>query len=107
MEYDLIFEIKRSTDNGVLFLLPGIFFMLVGAGLVFFRGTKNPRKNNFIGSAILIISGFWTVSASNDISNSNSHLHGEYQSGNYEVVEGVVREFVPMPKEGHVRESFM
>lgn len=29
-----------------------------------------------------------------------------YRSGNYEIVEGYVENFVPMPKEGHARESF-
>lgn len=29
-----------------------------------------------------------------------------YKSGNYEIVEGYVENFVPMPKGGHARESF-
>ena len=28
------------------------------------------------------------------------------KSGNYEIAEGYVENFVPMPKEGHARESF-
>ena len=54
----------------------------------------------------MIMTGFMVlVFLSNDIDLYNTCVKA-YRSGDYEIVEGYVENYVPMPKEGHALESF-
>lgn len=67
---------------------------------------KNRRIMRIIQIFGMIMAGFvFSVFLSNDIDLYNTCVKA-YKSGNYEIVEGYVENFVPMPKEGHVQESF-
>ena len=54
----------------------------------------------------MIMTGFMVlVFLSNDIDLYNTCVKA-YRSGDYEIVEGYVENYVPMPKGGHALESF-
>ena len=54
----------------------------------------------------MIMAGFvFLVFLSNNIDLYNACVKA-YRSGNYEIAEGYVENYVPMPKEGHALESF-
>ena len=67
---------------------------------------KDRRLMRVIQVFAMIVAGFvFSICLSNDIDLYNTCVKA-YRSGNYEIVEGYVENFVPMPKEGHARESF-
>ena len=67
---------------------------------------KDRRIMRVIQVFAMIMAGFaFSICLSNDIDLYNTCVKA-YRSGNYEIAEGYVENFVPMPKEGHARESF-
>lgn len=57
MEYEVAFEIAKSGIGELTFVLPGLLFMIIGAGLIKFRdrlAEKRPRwLVNFLAFSFL------------------------------------------------------
>ena len=110
MEYEVVFEIAKSGMGELIFILPGLLFMIVGAGLIKFRdklAEKRPRSFvNFFSFFFFGFAVLWTLGAGLSIGSKQSSLREDYENGNFEVVEGSVENFDPMPRSGHKMESF-
>ena len=109
--------------NNILYEVPTKFqfdyihdVLMIGdfAGLLFVTRKSNKEKFDEVKYAItklIAVFGFcFTLFfvAVNLYSSADMYkkIVGGYESGNYEIVEGYIENFVPMPYEGHGEESF-
>ncbi len=110
MEYEVAFEITKSGIGELTFVLPGLIFMIIGAGQIKFRHqlAQNGPKGciNFYSFFFFGFATLWTLTASLTIGSKQSSLREDYAKGNFNVVEGRVTNFDPMPKSGQKMESF-
>jgi hypothetical protein len=108
--YVLAFEIAPSGLGGLVFVLPGILFICIGIVLIITR--KSLYKSRDKSLVILFISFWllfaflWTLIAGIGIGVQQAALRQEYLDGHFKVVEGLVKDFDPMPSSGHKMESF-
>ena len=110
MEYDVAFEISKSGIGELTFALPGVLFMVIGAGLIKFRHKLAESKPkffvNFFSTFFFGFAVLWTLGAGLIIGLDQSSLRDDYVKGDFKVIEGTVENFDPMPSSGHKRESF-
>ena len=116
--YEVVFDIKYEGFWSLAFILPGVLFILISV-----IGIKNKDKlisRNFhvLGKPatkkslnvslgfVLMFSVFWTVLVGYGLATKLYSLLSRYEQGKYDVVEGLVQNFEPMPYAGHKSESF-
>ena len=88
----------------------GLIFVAIGLVLVV-RPTILPFRGRLVRRPVfrwfyLIFASLWTLVALLTTSLDSYRACGALKSGDYEVVEGRVENFTPMPWEGHADESF-
>ena len=100
MVYETVFEI---SDVGFKYLwLPAVGALFVVAGaFCFYRGL--PRR---LGVFIVLFGIGWTVASFAITNGQYISLIRAYEAGDYQVVEGPVQNFHPMPYTGDGKESF-
>lgn len=110
MEYRTVFDLTSAGYSTWWFPAFGLVFVLIGVILVRFRHalpTRNPIVMRrafpwfFLGFAVI-----WTLGALTGTYGEYRGLSGAIRSGNVQIVEGKVSEFVPMPYGGHSDERF-
>lgn len=110
MEYQVVFEIASGGLGSLSFALPGLLF--VGIGYLLIKNRERLSKNRpkwfvtafswfFFSFAVL-----WTLIAGLGIGVQQYQLRKSYAQGNFNIVEGAVENFDPMPYEGHKSETF-
>lgn len=110
MEYQVAFEIASGGLGSLSFALPGLLF--AGVGFFLIKNRERLSKNRpkwfvnvfswfFFSFAIL-----WTLIAGLGIGFQQYQLRSDYARGDFDVVEGIVENFDPMPYEGHKSETF-
>ena len=101
-----VFQIsKESTDWS--FALAGAIPLLVGIVIIFGKrrlGWKRPGWFTPIFACCFGLLWFWIAGMS--VMGGESQALNSFQKGNYEIVEGNVTDFNPMPDEGHQDECF-
>src|SRR5262245_32431394 len=108
MHYQVVFDASRNGSQLAIFLAAPIFaliFVMIGLAL---KNSIDP-KEAIKGKFFLAISGVgFLLSLVLIAGNSAEYYQAKraLQTGNYKVVEGTVRNFVPMPPGGHSTESF-
>lgn len=112
MEYEVIFDLAQSGYRPWWFPALGLIFTIVGAVLVKFRRVvqqwRMPRVLGKIFPYIFLgFSIFWTLAAFAGTYAEYYFLRKAYDEGRYQVLEGIVAQFDPMPYSGHKRESFV
>jgi hypothetical protein len=96
-----VFDISQKSYNwwapafGLIFLLFGISFI-----------RRPPERTRTFGWIFIAFSLIWITLVL--ITTGSAYLRAvqAYREGSYQVIEGVVHEFVPMPYTGHALESF-
>jgi hypothetical protein len=106
MEYVLVFEIAKSGIGELTFVLPGVLFIIVGAGLIRFPDKFDSYGPKWLIHCFFWFAVFWTLSVGLSIYFEQSSLRKNYENGSFDVVEGLVQNFEPMPSGGHKRERF-
>jgi hypothetical protein len=107
MQYMTVFDVTQSGYRQWPFAAFGLIFVVVGAGLVFFRHQLRGRMHRFFPFAFLGFAVVWTLTAFVSTAGSYSRLASDLRAGRCEVTEGVVTTFHPMPYGGHQMESFV
>ena len=79
--------------------------MLIGCTIMLFFRNRSKGERIFIGSALLFTLVI-SIIVGIDQFNLYRTVVGAYESGDYEIVEGYVENFDPMPRQGHKNESF-
>jgi len=112
MHYVIIFDASSSGLRNYNFPAQGIIFIIVGVGLVIADRLRKvsvgglfPRLATRFSWAFLIFSLIWTALASLSIFEDWA-VSAATRAGHYNVVEGVVENFSPMPPTGHGLEHF-
>jgi hypothetical protein len=117
MSYETVFEITQKAYEwwwpsiGLIFLVIGVILIKFGPILDRNKNKKkigltfafNPRR---LGWMFVIFASFWTLLAFGSTYISHREYVEAYRTGKYLVVEGVVKDFHPMPYEGHQNECF-
>jgi len=109
-EYFNIMSITEYTPqfSGLLILLPFFMFGLIIVSALYIGGKQKKHKLAivpfiaFLCLSILFVIGYFTLYSDDEL----IKLKEMYLNNNYEVVEGIVSNFDPMPFGGHKLESF-
>jgi hypothetical protein len=109
MPYITVFEITQKAFEW-WWPAVGIAFVVIGAVLVRF-GPKLDRYTSgiparIIGWFFIIFASGWTLLSFTLMYSTYREYSDAYRIGRYNVVEGVVEDFRPMPYEGHQEECF-
>ena len=114
MEYQVAYDIQQIAYHGWWIFGVGLVFISAGTAALILR--KNPTYNSIfetrgiqrtlmpvfaVGFGLLWL-GIGTLNYSHF-----ANLRNAASNGGAEVVEGDVKEFVPMPYEGHAEETFV
>jgi hypothetical protein len=105
-EYVTVYQIsKESTDWS--FALAGGIPLLVGIVIIFGKRRLGWNQPNWV--LPIFACGFgllWLCTAGLSVVNGDSQALNVFQRGDYQIVEGNVTDFKPMPYEGHQEECF-
>ena len=110
MEYKVVFEIASGGLGNLTFALPGLLF--IGIGILLIRNRDKLSRNkpkwivNVFSWFFFSFAVLWTLIAGLGIGLLQYNLRSDYADGNFNVVEGIVENFDPMPSGGHKMESF-
>ncbi|MEZ8149604.1 hypothetical protein AB6E95_02305 [Vibrio splendidus] len=116
--YEVVYNIKFEGLWSLCFALPGLLFIYISA-----EGYKNRKKLSswdvqvvgkpateqsigMVFKILLIFSVLWTALSGGSLIIQLYSLLSDYGQGEYDVVEGSVENFNPMPYGGHQQESF-
>jgi hypothetical protein len=113
-EYVTVYQVARDSHYASFAHLVVIFSIVsvaapIGLGLVFLVGKMrfHWRQPHWLVSVCLFALGFLALLIARP---GNQHQDSDallaYQKGDYQVVEGIVTNFDPMPYEGHKSECF-
>jgi hypothetical protein len=106
MEYETVFDVTQGGYSTWTFAAPGLLFVAIGIGLVFFRRHLSTRTPRFFPFAFLGFAVVWTLIAFVATAGGYSKLASALRDGRCEVTEGIVSDFHPMPYGGHEMEWF-
>lgn len=105
-EYVTVYQIsKHSVDWSFAFL--GGIPLIVGVAIILGKARFKWRQpHKFFPIFLCGFGALWLCTVSTTILRSEFQALEAYQDGNYRVVGGVVKDFHPMPYEGHQDECF-
>jgi len=111
MQYQTVFDITEAGFKSWDFSAFGIIFIVIGILAVLFQdklpfNNKHPKFRKIFLYIWLGFAIFWTVTSFASTYYDYYHHSSEYLNGNYQVAEGYVTNFIPMPYGGHSQESF-
>ena len=110
MHYKTVFQVTDKVFDLIPFI-PVLFF-LIGLGIIWFnikQNKTNPGKRpstlifGYLFSGISLIVALVFIPATIIDRNKTKKI---FENKDYQVVEGKIENFHPMPKEGHENESF-
>jgi hypothetical protein len=96
------FGLVFAAVNGTFLLFPGLARSVFSLG-----GLLAYRPNQFLRWVGFIVPVIWTIFVFTDGYGEYLAARDALVSGHYDVVEGIVTEFKPMPYSGHGYESFV
>jgi hypothetical protein len=108
MGYQVVFDASRNGSQLAIYLLIPVFALIPGMIGWALKDSADP-KESLKGKFFLLISAVgFCFSLVFLAGNSNEYFKAKraLETGDYAVVEGTVRNFVPMPRGGHSTESF-
>ncbi|MBD1575662.1 hypothetical protein HC723_04240 [Vibrio sp. S11_S32] len=110
MDYEVVFMMARGGLGSLTFAIPGLVFIAIGFFLIKNRDRLAKYRSRLFVTIFswffFVFAVLWTLLAGLGIGLIQYQLRSDYAEGNYEIVEGIVENFEPMPYEGHQSESF-
>jgi hypothetical protein len=105
-EYVTVYQIsKQSTDW--FFALLGAIPLIVGIGIILAKNRFKWQLPHWLMPIVLCGFGLlWLCITGTSVLREDSQALTAYKEGNYQLVEGNVKDFQPMPYEGHQLECF-
>ena len=108
--YFTILNVQEYTPklNGLLYPLPFFLIGLIAVLVIYINGKQNNKKLTiiplfvFVIISVLFVTGYFKINDNNEL----TKLKELYANNNYEIIEGVVNNFDPMPYGGHKLETF-
>ena len=112
MNYKLVFDISQAGYKSWPFPAIGFIFIAIGLLFVLFRKRipgwwrNHPRERNVFSFSFLGFAVIWTFSSFWGTYNDYSAMRSAQKAGSFNVAEGKVTNFIPMPYDGHSMEKF-
>jgi hypothetical protein len=109
MLYQTVFDISTAGYKSLPYAAFGLIFVAIGIGAVISKKyylAKNPKFTRIFTFIWLGFAILWTIIAFSTTFYQYYHLLSEYNNGNFQVAEGRVTNFIPMPATGHSNERF-
>ena len=113
MQYQTVFDILTAGDKVGSFANSGLTFVVIGILLVVFssiplfsKNFKKPLYFKIFSVVFLVLSVSDAIFTHNPTFSEYDFLISEYNAGHFQVAEGNVTNFIPMPDVGHSMESF-
>lgn len=106
-EYITVYQISKQSFDWSFSLLGGIVPLIVG--LVIFLGKRQLhwKRPHWLMPIFACCFGLiWLCTAGISVLHEDFQALARYQKGDYQLVEGPVTDFQPMPYEGHQEECF-
>jgi len=108
--YHVVFDATLTGGRYWWFPASGAAFFVIGLVWIAVQRVLTRKARSWLFRAQpYVVTAFallWTILAASIYFYQYGRLKDALQSGRYEVVEGVVTHFVPMPPEGHASEHF-
>jgi hypothetical protein len=110
MNFEIVFDAAEAGYRQWWFPTFGLIFVVIGLGILIYQ-RKNPSHKRSVMSHVFpyLFTGFavfWVAFAFIGTFSDYWQLRQALRSGQFEVVEGKVVDFVPMPPSGHAMERF-
>jgi len=108
-DYRVAFDLVSVGYRAWWFPLSGLIFIGIGSGILLVPRLLGIRPSTYTKAIAVFIVGFatlWTCVSFIGTYGEYRRLVHAYHAGTYEVLEGVVEGFEPMPFTGHQDESF-
>jgi hypothetical protein len=106
MPYTTVFEIAQEPFNW-WFAAYGLLFIVLGMAFIFTGTRWSPfTRVKWLGYIFVIFASLYTVAVFSATYTAYQAAIDNYLSKNYEIIEGVVENFQPMPYAGHRDECF-
>ena len=110
MNFELVFDVSQAGYRYWWFPAVGLIPLAIGAGILLYR-RQNPSAPLSLRDRVLpyLFTGFAALWVSITFVGTYSEyraLRQAIRTGNFEIVEGKVVDFVPMPRSGHTMERF-
>ena len=114
MEYQVAYDIQQAAYPGWWIFGAGLVFIAAGTAILFLR--DNPTYKSIFNTTgiqrtlmpvFAICFGLLWVALGTLNYSHFANLRNAARNGEAEVVEGEVKEFVPMPYQGHADETFV
>ena len=104
-EYFNIMNIQEYTSglSWFLYLLPFFIIGLIAVFVIYIHDKQSINKFVIIPFVILILFAIGYFALNN---NELANLKEIYKNNNYNIIEGIVANFDPMPYAGHKKETF-
>jgi hypothetical protein len=106
MTYTKVFDVAEQGYSFLWFPTLGAVFVVIAALFVVFRRYLRPRFLQFAPIVAVGVGVLWTLASILFTTLPHARLVSALRDGRCSVVEGVVRDFRPMPQSGHGQESF-
>lgn len=112
MTYMTVFNVADHPFRNWWFPAFGLIFVAIGSGLVFrpaFFKLASPfgiQRSRMFRWFFFLFGCFWTISVAAVVTTDTWGAISALDSGQFEVVEGRVENFKPMPWQGHSDETF-
>ena len=110
LTYHVVFDASSAGARYWWFPAAGLVFLLIGAAWIALRRAWASLARSWLWRAqpyaFTAFALLWTVLSSSVYFSRYGQIRRALQAKRYEVVEGVVTDFVPMPASGHALEHF-
>ena len=106
IDYVTVFQISTQSPNW-FFALAGGIPLIIGMVILWGRRRFGWKQPPWLFAIFFCAFGlFWLCTAGMSVLREDFQMKTAFQTGNFQVVEGVVTDFHPMPYEGHQDECF-
>lgn len=108
MNYHVVFDASRNASELAIYALAPLGVLLAALIGWALKGSSDPKEANK-GKMFLLVAAVGLVfSLVLLVGNYSEYYRAKkaLQAGDYQVIEGTVKNFVPMPSGGHSTESF-
>lgn len=104
MQYRVVYDIQQAIYPAWWVTLVGLIFISIGALVFYVMYGTSELKEKLLSIGFILFGILWVAIGLLSYSEMEK-VRAAVRAGNYQVVEGVVRDFAPMPY-GHGKESF-
>jgi len=107
-QFQTVYDLAQTGYDAWHSVSTGLILSAIGAAMVLFPSLLKTTTSGWriFAWVYFLFAVGWTVIVFSTTYGTYSFLLGRLQSGEYQIAEGIVENFDPIPEEGHKHESF-